>query len=214
VLQVLGAFVRFGSAEPGAGTAFWAHIGGFAFGLLLSLAVRAPKEASEHRGQTVIEAMRDRSPAAALAAAENHLAAHPGDVRALREVADAHANLGDHESERVALLQLMQVLPELEQVDAIRRLGQISGLERLPSLQRTLLAERLKAIRPDVSELLLESVVAGPDTDEQRPDAMLALATLRKESAPEPARKLIDELVACYPLHPASELARSRGWRT
>ncbi len=209
-LQILGSFVSIGA--PNGETAYWAHIGGFAIGLCLSLVFRAPHQESATAGLKVVQRMRDRSPAAALAAAENYLSAHPGDPSAIRELADAYRRLGDIDQEFQTLGELMDVLPETDQADVLIRIGECGKLDRIPSLRRTLLAERFKGQRVEVSVLLLESVVSGPDHDDQRPDAMLALAGIRRDTEPEPARRLIDELVRQYPLHPASELARSRGW--
>jgi membrane associated rhomboid family serine protease len=46
LLQLLGGFSSFGSV--GGGTAFWAHVGGFAAGALLVLALRDPRLVERH----------------------------------------------------------------------------------------------------------------------------------------------------------------------
>ncbi|MFQ3668682.1 MAG: hypothetical protein SNJ61_07325, partial [Fimbriimonadaceae bacterium] len=58
---------------------------------------------------------------------------------------------------------------------------------------------------------LLQSVIRHAD-DPQRPEALLALADLMRESDPEPATAMVQELFEKYPLHPAAEIARRRGW--
>ena len=75
-----------------------------------------------------------------------------------------------------------------------------------------MLADRLKGSDPDTARLLLDSVVAGDADDPQRPDAMLALAALERAQQPQRAEALLCELGEAYPMHPAAELARSRGW--
>jgi membrane associated rhomboid family serine protease len=209
-LQVLGAFVTLGEAT--AGVSYWAHLGGFAAGLLLSMVYRAPKHARQDIGHEVIRRMDERSPAAKLAAAEHHLQEHPEDPRALREKADALAMLGDRQHECETLLKLLDLLPEAEQPPVLSRLTELDGLHRLPSLRRTLTAERLKQSHPDLAKQLLLSVVSETSDESQRPDALLALAGIEIAEAPERARQWLAELAQGYPLHPACDLARARGW--
>ncbi len=54
-------------------------------------------------------------------------------------------------------------------------------------------------------------MIDGPE-DPQRPEALLALAGLEREGEPGRAEALLEELRRTYPLHPAAELARRRGW--
>lgn len=74
-----------------------------------------------------------------------------------------------------------------------------------------MLAERFKSSDPDLARLLLSSVVGGPKSDSQRPDAMLSLATLNMGDRSEEAHALLKELMASYPMHPATEVARAKG---
>src|SRR5208282_863903 len=62
VLQVIGAFVRFG--EPG-GVSFASHLGGFAAGIVMGLLFRAPDLGQIQLGHEVLEQMNNRGPAAA-----------------------------------------------------------------------------------------------------------------------------------------------------
>jgi hypothetical protein len=210
LLQVLGGFVRIGDTE--AGTAYWAHVGGAAAGLLLALAFRVAKQHQRHSGQIAMEKLEERSPAALAEAARLHLEDHPDDMDAVRSLSDACATLGDRDGEAEAALRMLDGASEQGSEEAIERLVRAESLNRLPSLKRTMLADRLKLTRPDLSLRLLESVVAGPEEDGQRPDALLALAELRREREPEPALDHVRELMRAYPLHPAAELARARGW--
>lgn len=208
-LQVLGAFIKIGSEFEG-GTAWWAHIGGFAAGLVWAGLFRAGRDASMQFGHEVLDKMNERGPAAALAAAENHLLSHPGDLLAMQKVVEAARDLGDHQKETDALWKLLDKLPELEQPAILARLDELGELRAIPSLRRTLLAERFKNSHPETSQKLLQSVLDNGDEDPQRPEALLALADIRK-SLNEPYEALITELASRYELHPATELAKARG---
>ncbi len=209
-LQAVGAFLHLGTTQGG--TAFWAHLGGFAAGLILGVAFRAPSLARIELGYEVLREMNRRSPAAAAAAARQHLKEHPGDLAALRELSEALGHLGEHVEEGGALVQMMGALPENEQGPVVLQLDRIHELGQLPSLRRTMLAERLKGSQPEVARCLLDSVIRGPTNDPQRPDAMLSLVAMMRDAAPQPAQSLLDELMSAYPMHPAAELARTRGW--
>lgn len=202
ILQVLGAFVSLGGEV--ARTAYWAHLGGFAAGLGFAALFRARRDADRQMGHVVMDRLEKRSPAAKLAASDLHLAEHPADVAALLKKADAHAQLGDRDHEAEALLQALEHLPESGQPDLLARLIGIGQIQRLPSLRRTLLAERFRVSHADLAKGLLLSVVAGSPEDPQRPEALLALATMGESS-------YLQELREKFSLHPACDLARARG---
>lgn len=205
-LQVLGAFVTVGGAASG--QAFWAHLGGFGIGLLLSAVFRVPREADRLMGHAVMDRLQERSPAAQLAATDLHLAEHPEDVSALRKKAATLSVLGDKEGEAKVLLELLEITPDKEHPEHLARLIGIGQIGRISSLRRTLLAEKLRAGHPDLSVGLLLSVVGGDANDSQRPEALLALASMG--DAPE-REDWLRELAERYPLHPACALARQRG---
>lgn len=209
LLQLVGAFVHIGSS---ASVSFWAHIGGFLSGLILSAIFRAPDIGQRKLGHQVLDQMNERGPAAMALAARQHLKEHPNDLRALRELAEAEKLLGHTSAEVAALLRLIEFLPELEQDEPLHRLAELEKLQTLPSLRRTLLSDRFRESDRDLARILLESVVSGPDSDPQIPDAMLALASLERDQAPEKATKILERLVDKYPLHPTVDLARKRGW--
>jgi len=209
LLQTAGAFIQLGG-EP-AGTAFWSHLGGFACGLVLSLVFRAPNLASVQLGHEVLDRMNQRGPAAALVMSERYLAQHPGDVQALFKKADAESALGEPEAETTTLISLLDLAADEDVVRAVERMDRLGALGALPSIRRTLLAERLKAAHPDAARMLLVSVVSGSDDDPQRPEALLALAALNHDA--DGVDPWLKELFEKYPLHPAAESARSRGWQ-
>ncbi|MBC8066177.1 MAG: rhomboid family intramembrane serine protease [Chlorobia bacterium] len=209
VLQFIGVFVHIGESSN---VSFWAHIGGFLGGLLLSAVFRAPDLGQRKLGHDVLDQMNERGPAAVAVAARQHLKGHPGDVRAMKDLAEAEKQLGHPIAEVETLLKLLEILPESEQTEPLLRLGEMEKLAMLPSLRRTLLADRYREADPETCRMLLTSVVEGPESDPQIPDAMLALASLDFDQAPEQAQVVLARLVATYPLHPTVNLARQRGW--
>jgi membrane associated rhomboid family serine protease len=209
LLQAAGAFVQIGSDQVG--TAFWSHLGGFASGLLLSLVFRAPTLASVQLGHEVLDRMNQRGPAAALAMSERYLAEHPGDVQAMFKKAEAENVLGEDDAESATLLSLFELVSDKDLPKVIDRLDGLGSLSVLPSNRRILLAERLKAAHPATARKLLKSVADGPDDDSQKPEALLSLAAIEWDAGG--SGPWLRELFEKYPLHPAAESARSRGWK-
>jgi hypothetical protein len=142
------------------------------------------------------------------------LAKHPKDLKALWELANAQSDLGEGESESKTLLTILELTTDSDRVEAVRRLCKLGRVSVLPTLKRLQYADQCKASAPEVTKALLRSVVEGPRDDSQRPDAMLALVAIERESQPEKAKTLLIELMDVYPMHPAAELARKRGWVT
>lgn len=210
VLQVAGAFLSLGGTSGG--TAYWAHLGGFSTGLLLALVMRAPSLSRLELGHAVLREMNSRSPAAAVEASRRHLLEHPGDPTALRDLALALGSLGETEEATEIWVRLLDHTPEAAQGPLLSELDRLQRLPELPALRRTLLAERFKASDPELARRLLVSVVEGSREDPERPDAMLALAALEREGSPARAQQLLSELMQSYPMHPAAESARTRGW--
>lgn len=204
VLQVAGAFVRIG--ESG-GVSFWSHLGGIAAGVLLSLAFRAPDPHQVAMDSAFLMEAGERSPAATVLVAKRHLEQYPTDLHALKELAEAYAAQGERESEAETLLRLIDSTGDSDQLGWIRRLAEIGWLSRLPVHRRLQLADQ----HPEVAPMLLRSVVDGPTEEPRRPDALLALAALEEESS-ESRQTLLNSLCREYPLHPAAELAKKRGW--
>ncbi len=209
LLQIVGAIVKFGHVS---GTSFWAHLGGFGAGAVLCVVVRAPDLGQLRLGYEVLERMNARGPDAVAFAAKKHLERHPNDQTALLALADAQASLGEVDAESETLLRLLDVSTETQKPDVLRRLCKIDRANTLPVLKRLQIADQCRPSAPDVARALLRSVVDGPREEPQRPEAMLALIGLEREAEPEKATGLLLELLEAYPLHPAAELARKRGW--
>lgn len=212
VLQFIGAFVKIG-ASPGQ-VAYWAHLGGFAAGTILSFLFRVPDFAQIQLGHAVLDQMNARGPAAAELAAKVYLQEHPKDLRARWELADALSQQEERNAEAEVLAQIIDDGGEDDLVRAVRRLCQVGLASRLSVLKRLQLADRLREPAPNLSRALLRSVIEGPQDEPQIPDALLSLIVIEREQNPAPAQALLNELVDKYPLHPAVDSARKRGWIT
>lgn len=209
-LQIVGAIGTVG--DPNASTAFWAHLGGFGSGLIMILVFRAPDLGHLRLHHEVLDRMNDRSPAAAAAAALRHLELHPGDAKALQQLIDAHKWMGDADGEAGALVRIIDLLPDDDLGFPIGRLSELGELGRFTPLQRMKLAERAKTKSAAAANSLYDSIISEPATESQRPEAMLEKAALRREESPEEAARILARLQTEYPIHPATELARARGW--
>lgn len=209
VLQVLGAFIHLGDQKPV--TAFWAHIGGFFVGLLLSILFRAPDVGQLQADRAELQAMSERSPGAVMAAAEQQLKERPDDVPALMELALVQQRMGEKEEEAATLFKLLDLTPEAKQGPILERLCALGKASAIPAHKRMDLAERHKADDPELSIALLRTVLRDPSADSLVPDALLALASLEIVSAPARAKERLAQLAQKYPLHPATEIARAKG---
>ena len=210
VLQIVGALVRFGDGRVG--VSFWSHLGGFGAGALLAALFRSPDLGQLKLGHEVLEQMNARGPAAVVIAARRHLETHPRDIKVLWDLADALQQQGEGEAEADTLLRLLDITPEDDQPEVLRRICQNGRVSRIPVIRRLQFSDRVCEANPAIARALLMSVVDGEDTDTQRPDAMLALVGLERRENPERASGLLAELLEKFPLHPATELARKRGW--
>ena len=208
-LQLAGAVIKFGDQG---GTSFWAHIGGFIAGAVLSLVFRAPDLEQVKLGHEVLEKMNARGPAAVAFAAERHLERHPRDLKALWDLADAQSALGEGDAESKVLLRLLDVSPDEDRPEVLRRLCKVGRVSALSTLKRLQYADQCRPDALDVCRALLRSVIDGTTDDAQRPDALLAMVSVERDEHPLKAQDYLTQLIADYPLHPAAELARKRGW--
>jgi len=209
VLQALGAFIHIGDQQNV--TSYWAHIGGFAMGLILSVAFRTPDIGKLQADKDTLKQMGERSPGAVIAAAEQQLTERPNDIHALQELAMIHEHLGEHEKEAEVLFRLIDLTPEEKQGPLLERICALGEANRIPPHRRLALAERFKAEDPSPSDPLLQSVLTDPSCESLHPDALLALAAINQEKNPEKAKSFIDRLQNDFPLHPATDVARAKG---
>lgn len=211
-LQGLGMLVRAGDPMTvGAATAYWVHIAGFLIGLGLAFAFRVPAEVDSEQGHRLISSMSERSPAATLRAAEHHLERFPEDLRALRVKATALHDLHEPEAERRVRARILDLCPEAEVPVALQDLADAGGLALVSSLRRLRLAAQLRDSSPTLARALLESLIAEPDHEARRPDAILELAVWIGQDEAALRDALFEELRTRYPFHSATELARRRG---
>ena len=205
-LQALGVFVKIGDTTGG--TAFWTHLAGFATGLLLSILFRAPKQAKIQFGHDLLDQMVERGPGAILLAADNHLKNHPSDPRALREKATALHQMGEHRQEAETLVLLLDVVPLGTQVHVLQEIAEADGLGLIPPVMRLKWTERLDTGQEGLVVQILKSVANDPDSADSAPDAILALVPLVDD---EEAERLLEVLRSRFALHPATEIARTKG---
>lgn len=194
-LQVVGMFVQLGEARGG--VSFGAHLGGIAFGVLASLLFGAPAAAEAARQGATVEAMRERGPSATLMALEQALKLRPKDPKLLNDAIEASEALGQHDQAIRHALTLFEVEP----VAGADHLSKLNALTALPSLKR------MKAASVSESPLRnkLWRSVAESVGDPERPNALLELAQA------EPDGPWAKQLLTEFALHPASDIARSRG---
>jgi membrane associated rhomboid family serine protease len=209
VLQLVGVFVRIG--DDAGGTAYWAHLGGFVSGLLLSSVFRAPDLGQLQLDRQVLGRASERSSGAVIYAAERHLSKHGEDAAALRNLAEAYRDQAEATGEIECRIKLVNLLPETEQADELLRLDELNALHQISIVRRNLLADRFRSTQPHLAEMLLRSVLAE-SKGERRPDVLLSLAGLYQDTEPQRSTVWLTELRDQFPLHPACELARARGW--
>jgi membrane associated rhomboid family serine protease len=207
-LQIVGAFIRIGE---GSGVSFWAHLGGFLAGAALIPIFRAPEAAEVRKAHATLEAMSGRSPGAGRAAALRHLEEFPDDPKALEQLAHASEKMGNEETEVRALVKLIDFAKGDSFFDILQRLADLNKLGTVDGWRRLRWADELRSVRPNLACVLFESIVAEPES-ERRPEALLALAGLVRDNDPLWAKALVAELCRTYPLDPAAEVAKKRGW--
>ena len=203
-LQLLGAVLSVGS--PVAGVAFFAHLGGFLMGLVLSLVFRAPDVGQRALGHAVLDAMNERGPDAVAEASRAHLSDHPDDPVALARLAGALHDLGEADEEAEIRLRLVRTGGEAERREALARLLELDP-KRLSGRHRLQMADAVAEADRPLAGRLLRSVLNDPSEAGNHPDALLALATLSEP----PDATLLHRLRADHPLSSAAELARARG---
>ncbi len=208
LLQALGAFIKIGQQEVG-GTAFWSHLAGFLVGMILGFAFGAQKSAKLQFGHETLEIMSRRGPAATVQAALKHLENHPQDAAALRELALAYYQMGDNEHAFETQAHLIQISPKGSFVTSLSTLEEWNGLSTLEPMERLKYSDQTKDVDRPLAIRLAQSVVNDREASKHRPDALLSLAGLLEG---QKRQTVLSELFEQYPTHPASDIARQRGW--
>lgn len=207
-LQIVGAFVRIGDVTA-ADSGFWPHLGGILGGLILAAILGADTDAKRAFGHSVLDKMNERGPAASLAAAKQHLVNHPNDIKALWQQADAEIDLGENNAS-VTLLKLLTLESSANRAQVIKSLQKIRKLHLINSAERLKFADELLPTNPSMGEILIRSIV-DQESDDRKPEAILALVELIKDQRPEEAQLLASRLSRDFELHPATQAAKSKG---
>lgn len=195
ILQVVSLFYSVSETAPK--VAFAAHLGGFAFGLLMTFVFRASSTAKVEIASQHIAQSQSQGLEASLEATENALKLKPNDPDLLFSAAEITRSIGETARERQYLDRLWKVSPGL----AAQRLSEIGELSKIPSLDRMKAQSNLD---PMPKTVILESVATQIE-DPECPNAMLELALLDQKS--DWASKLLSQ----FPMHPASQIAQTRG---
>ena len=140
--------------------------------------------------------MGSLGPDAAMAAAMAILEKRPNDPVALAQAADAAQVLGEQATEIGLRLRQLRVNAQ----PAISRLIALSALNQVPALERMKLAETSDA---ETRKVILRSVADEPGAEQ--PHAILELIAL------DPAGGWKERLSRDFAMHPAMDIARSRG---
>jgi membrane associated rhomboid family serine protease len=204
LLQIAGAFITIG---PESKTAYWAHLGGFCMGILLSLFFKAPVHADQQLGHREIDRLSDRSSAAQLHASLLHLSKYPDDIRAIAKRLEAHYQMGDTEHEAEGLLKLLELIDGEDQRAIMARIVQLGKAQEVAGTKRLMFAEKWKAEDAGLSKALLLSIMAEP-SEERRPDAIAEYLAMCDVEEKEQWKI---ELLERYPMHPATDLAKKKG---
>lgn len=195
ILQVVSLFYSVSDSAPK--VAFAAHLGGFAFGLLMTFVFRATSTAKVEIAQEQIMQSHSQGIEASLEATENALKLNPNDPNLLASAAELTRSMGESQREKQYLDRLWKVAPGL----AVQRLFERGELPSIPSLERMKVQSNLTT---EARKLILESVASQP-VDPECPNAMLELAILEQNS------QWLQKLLADFPMHPASQIAHARG---
>jgi len=210
LLQIVGTIVRFG--DPNASIAYWAHIGGFLAGVVLSFIFRAPDVGQDLMDKEVLDKARWQGPSAQLMTSKHLNQTNPNDINILHQWIEAATKLEEPDEESQALIKLIEVCGEDERIDCYARLCQIRRASALPALRRLTFAKECRSESPATAILLCQSIAIEPENP-STPEALFLLADIYYEMDPRKAKSYLNELEA-YQDHPATTRARARGWIT
>lgn len=212
-LQALGALLAGTQLGGTGGTSYVAHLAGFTTGVVLAFALGASGEAFRVRQQTYMASFSDRSAGAVLAIAERQLIADPLDEGAAKHKAEALADLHDpaarielalkwwHRGDTVYWLSILQEEQALSQLTVQER-------QRWATAHP---ATRGQSLPLELRQALLESVVVESPESPDAANAAVELMALRPQDT-DVRERMTALLREHHPMHPATELARSRGW--
>lgn len=205
-LQVLGGVFQVGDAPTG-GTSYWAHLGGFLAGLLLSVIFGAPKMVRAEADRDAEAGTWSQGAGATVRQANQATQQEPSDREALWAKARAERELGDRDGEVEALVVLARGCPTDEVGEVYPRLAELNALTAVASVD-LLKAADVPGLAVSVAHQLRSLVAFERESDPLRPEALLALAAGEGADAERARHAIANE----FPLHPVAEVARRRGW--
>ena len=189
---------------------YWPHLGGFLGGLLMAGIFGADKDAKKEFGHAVLDKMNERGPAAALTAANQHLQSHPKDQKAWWQKIQAEIDLHELDAAGQSLQKLYELTHQTDDLTVLEKMAEIGKLSLLDPILRLKKADALAPTNPELAEKIYRSLILQPD-ETRKPEAILALALLLKDSRPAESKTLAESLVSQFELHPATESAKAKG---
>ncbi len=207
LMQIIGAVIRIG--EPLHSSGFFAHLGGAIGGMLLGFLFRAPDLGSQKLGHQVYEALNDHGPAAQIAHLTEHLKAHPEDLAMHLKLAEEYRAMGDQKDEVAVLLSIVFQLKGENADLATERLLELKKHGDIAPIRRRQLAD---IVSDPVAAKVLWTIAGMPQSEPQRPEALLELVGRLRENSPEESARALELLKAEYPSHSVMEIAKQRGW--
>ncbi|HWP32015.1 MAG TPA: rhomboid family intramembrane serine protease [Fimbriimonadales bacterium] len=207
ILQVAGGF--WSNIQLGSENSYWSHLGGFLIGFSLAILFGARKAALEESYAPVLEEARTRSPQALINAAKEILTQNPDSLFALKALAEGFLAQNDHEEALKALEKMLDKDPLYENAFAVKKISELRGWERIPSVRRLRIAEQLLPSQPEVAEHILQSILRE-SRDATTVHALAMMLDIVAKSDPTSARHYASELEKHFPFSPVTEIARSK----
>ncbi|MCS7066893.1 MAG: hypothetical protein NZL85_11565, partial [Fimbriimonadales bacterium] len=211
VWQGLGAILSAGVEHP-VEIGYWAHLGGFAFGLMLALLWGAGAQGErEHLLQHADACLRDGMPDEALRWLQPLLRRPQPDPTALLRAGEIWLLLGDRET---AIDHLLQGLRTAQHDWGLLgtmadRLSELDALSRLEPADLDLLLQLAERYRePQRAARWLATLIKDPHLP-RRPELLLRYARLLDLSGQhEQAQQTLQQLLCEYPDSLQADLAR------
>jgi membrane associated rhomboid family serine protease len=200
LVQVFSA-VR-GVLIPGQSVAHWAHLSGFAFGLVVAALWRPRPGALLHRAKELIERGRAAEAVPLLEGSARQL-----DRQGLELLTTAWEALGDTEKAAQSQAQLVRRAAD---PPALERLAALGGLALLPPELRMELCGRQPPLPHALRTRILETFLGEDRGTPHRPAALLQLADMLSESEPARSRELLTQVMADYPGTGPADIASAR----
>lgn len=211
VWQGMGAILSAGAEHP-VEVGYWAHLGGFAFGLALALLWGAGGQGErDYLLQQAEQRLHEGTPDESLRWLQPLLNRPQPDVDALIRAGEIWQLLGDRESAVRHLLNALRQRPtDWQQLSAIAdRLSELHALNHLTLAELDTLLQRAERQRELTRALRwLNTLLKDPGTP-YRPELLLRYARLLEQSGQHAeAQAVVQQLLQSYPDSLPADLAR------